>query len=268
MEKKIAVDEKKCVHCGLCVKDCMSYALQMSALKMPEYTENGVDRCLACQHCMSICPTGALSFGGLKPENSEPVGYGDSEELLRLIKSRRSVRDYKDADIPAEKIYKIKEMLAYPPTGGNEDCLRFSIVGTRTKMDEIRKVSYDKILESSNFTPIYKFLRDIFNSGEDIIYRGASSMVVVCVNEEKVVPGCETKDPVIALSYLELYAQSLGLGTLWNDLAVKIINQVPEVARLLQIPENYTIGYAMLLGIPDVKYKRTVQKETRNVTIL
>ena len=32
MEKKIAVDEKKCVHCGLCVKDCMSYALQIGPL--------------------------------------------------------------------------------------------------------------------------------------------------------------------------------------------------------------------------------------------
>ena len=268
MEKKISVDKTKCIHCGLCVKDCMSYALQMGPLQMPEYTGCGQDRCLSCQHCMSICPTGALSFGGLNPANSEEVGYGNSDELLRLIKSRRSVREYKDIDVPAEKLYKIKKMLAYPPTGGNEECLHFSIVGSKAKMDEIRKLSYDRIMESCDFAPIYKFLREIFNSGEDIIYRGASSMVVVCVNEEKVVPGCETKDPVIALSYLELYAQSLGLGTLWNDLAVKVVNQIDELATLLKIPEGYTIGYVMLLGIPDVKYKRTVQKETHNVTIL
>ena len=46
MEKKISVDKTKCIHCGLCVKDCMSYALQMGPLQMPEYPDCGKDRCL------------------------------------------------------------------------------------------------------------------------------------------------------------------------------------------------------------------------------
>ncbi len=268
MEKKIVVDSIKCIHCGQCVKDCMSFCIQMSAMQIPEYAETGKERCLACQHCMAVCPTGALSFGGINPETAPSVSYGNSEELLGLIRSRRSVRFYRNENVPADKLYKIKKMLAYPPTGGNEDSLHFSVVGSKEKMEEIRRVSYDKLLECSSFAPIYQFLKNIFNSGQDIIYRGATSMVVVCVDETKAVPGCENKDPIIALSYLELYAQSLELGTLWNDLAVKVISQIPEVMELLHIPENYTLGYVMLLGIPAVKYKRTPVKEPASVIII
>ena len=78
-------------------------------------------------------------------------------------------------------------------------------------------------------------------------------MVVVSVNKSKVAPGCETVDPIIALSYLELYAWSLGLGTLWDDLAVFTAAQYPS------------LSFILLLGIPAVKYKRAVQKDTANV---
>ena len=90
-------------------------------------------------------------------------------------------------------------------------------------------------------------------------------MVVVSVNKSKVAPGCETVDPIIALSYLELYAWSLGLGTLWDDLAVFTAAQYPEVMSRLNIPEGYSLSFILLLGIPAVKYKRAVQKDTANV---
>lgn len=82
-------------------------------------------RCLQCQHCLAICPTGALSFNGRNPENSESVNYDD---LLTLIKSRRSVRQYKDEEIPEDTMNKLKEMLPYIPTGCNSHALHFSIV--------------------------------------------------------------------------------------------------------------------------------------------
>ena len=268
MERVIKVDETRCLKCGWCVKDCASYALRMNSRRIPEYKEGGAEICHECQHCMAICPAGAISLGGLNPDNAELSGYGDSAELLKLIKSRRSFRYYKREDVPVEMIEKIKEMLAYPPTGVNFRGLHYSVVGTKEKMEEIKNLSYKKLYGVDDDSPIIKHILKMYQGGQDVIFRNATSMVVVCVDEDQVAPDCELIDPIIAMSYLELYAQSLGLGTLWDHQAVRLFKLVPDVVPLLKIPEGYTIAYVMLLGVPAVKYKRTVQKEVKSFTII
>ena len=268
MIKKITVDKEKCVHCGMCLKDCIVGVLEFDKNKYPQYCQNGENNCVACQHCMAICPTGALSFGGKNPDNSIEVSYSDSEELLKLIKSRRSIRYYKNEDVPKDKLDKIVKMLVYPPTGGNRDNLHYSIVETKEKMDEIRKLTYDKILSAQNSNPHFEMAKKAYLTGNDIIYCDASSMVAVAIDKSKTIAGCETADPIIGLSYLDLYAQSLGLGTLWCDMALTIAKQIPEVYSLLEIPENYTLDYILMLGVPNIKYKRAAQPERFSIKLL
>lgn len=217
---------------------------------------------------MAICPKGALSFGGKNPADSDVATCGDSKELLRLIKSRRSVRAFKKQDVPAELLKKIVDMLAYPPKGGNVDSLHFSIIGTAEKMRAIEKLTYDTIRAIDKGSPVIEFCRDNYNRGVDFIYRGAPSMVAVSVNKSKAIAGCENADPIIALSYLELYAQSLGLGTLWSDCTLSVANELPAVKAMLEIPDGFELNYIMLIGLPAVKYQRTVQREPANVQII
>ena len=231
-------------------------------------TSQRVTQCVGCQHCFAVCPTGALSFGGKDPADSLKAGYGDSEELLRLIKSRRSVRSFKQQDIPSEKISMLTEMLAYPPKGGNADSLHFSIVGTAEKMQAIKNFTYDTIRSIDKGSPIIDFCREQFNKGIDFIYRSAPSMIAASVDKAKAVPGCENADPIIALSYLDLYAQSIGIGTLWSDCTLSVMNELPAVRAMLEIPAGYELNYILLLGLPSLKYQRTVQREAANVTII
>lgn len=79
------------------------------------------------------------------------------ENILRLIKSRRSVRFYKKQDIPPETLTELTDMLAYPPTGGNRDNLHFSIVGTAAKMHEIVKLTYETIEATDKPSPMMVF---------------------------------------------------------------------------------------------------------------
>lgn len=271
MERKITVDQNKCIHCGLCVKDCFIGCLGFDANKMPAYLPGMARNCAGCQHCMTVCPKGALSFGGLNPDDLPKPVLANADDLLGMMKSRRSVRSYKQTDVPAEKIEKIIEMLSYPPTGGNLDNLHFTIVGSKDTMDEIRKATYDAISVLTPDSPLYQmkgFVDASVAAGRDIVYAGAPAMIVGAVHRQMFAPGCDTVDPIIALSYFELYAASLGLGTLWDDFAVTVATAIPEVYAKLEIPDDYKLSFILTFGEPAVKYPRVPQKDAHSIKVI
>ena len=261
---KFEADRDKCVHCGMCIKECLSGCLEFNSENIPQLTDKS--RCISCQHCFAVCPTGAVIFDGKKAENAEGVNY---DNILSLIKSRRSIRQYKQESLSEEKLTKLKEMLSYIPTGCNSHALQFSIVETKDAMDKIRSITTEKLLKSLSYkalAPIFnKFSKhkDALKNGDDVIYRGAPHIIVV---SSPITAPCASVDPIIALSYIELYAQHLGIGTCWCGYAQMCIKLFPEISEMLKIPEGYTPVYAMLLGEPDVKYQRTILPEPYKIT--
>lgn len=104
--------------------------------------------------------------------------------------------------------------------------------------------------------------------GKDLVYRGAPALVAASVDTKTAASVCQTVDPVIALSYLELYAASLGLGTVWDGIAVALAREFPEIEAQFQIPQGCKLSFLMALGIPDISYQRTPQRTTDRITII
>lgn len=260
---KIEIDNEKCIKCGACVRDCITYSISQDEEGYAELTEDGESRCISCQHCFAICPVGAVSFNDKTPEEAFETALEPSD-ILSLIRSRRSIRQFKDEEITKEDWVKIKEMLPYIPTGCNYNGLHFSIIETKNAMDKIREYVNVKVLKliSNKFTQKYagKFVKfkKAFEEGEDIIFRQAPHMIVV---SSHIHAPCANVDPIIALSYIELYAQSLGLGTCWCGFAQACFKLLPKLAQMVEIPDGYKPVYVMLLGKPAVKYQRTTVPE-------
>lgn len=272
MGLEFAIDKEKCVHCGKCVKDCLVGIIEFDGDKTPRLTPDAEERCINCQHCLAICPTGALSIRGRKPENSEPVDRQQNpEKLLNLIKNRRSFRHYKPENLPAETLDKLKNMLNWVPTGCNNHGLHFSFIDDVEVMNEFRGYVNSELLKQLSKTPVRgimnKFSRykDAFLKGEDVIFRGAPHMVVASAPVDA---PCANVDPIIALSYFELYAQSLGVATLWCGFAEACLLFFPELCDKLEIPENYKASYVMLFGPADVKYARSTQPDPVGISIV
>jgi len=53
-----------------------------------------------------------------------------------------------------------------------------------------------------------------------------------------------------------------------DDFAFTVMNEIPEVAAMLEIPEGYRISFVLLLGIPAVKYKRMPQRQVHSMKVL
>lgn len=261
---KVVIDSEKCIGCASCVKDCITYSLEMNEGNKAQIANDGESRCVSCQHCFAICPTGAITFEGKNPQDAETPHFGNPEDILKLIKSRRSIRQFKEEEISEDDWNKIKSMLPYIPTGCNYNGLHFSLVESRSVMNKLREYTREKLLKliSNRFTSKYagKFARfkTAFENGEDVIFRQAPAMIVV---SSSIKAPCANVDPIIALSYIELYANSLGLGTCWCGFAQSCFKLMPKLSEFVKIPDGYKPVYAMLIGYPSVSYQRVVMPE-------
>ncbi len=262
--KKFIVDEKKCIHCGLCVKDCIEYAIRFDKNRIPKMVSP--DMCINCRHCFSICPEGAISFNGETSSNAEAINAHNPDEILNLIKSRRSNRRYKTENVDKETVSKLKNMLKWVPTGCNFHALQFTFIEDIEVMNDFRNTVNEKLKkESANnpeITAEFGAFKDILLKGEDIIFRGAPHLIAVSNNKNA---PCRQEDGIIALSYFELYAQSLGLGTCWCGFMKTIINTFPELCSYLEIPKENEFCYAMLFGNKAVDYARTIIPSDVNI---
>ncbi|OPZ76119.1 MAG: Nitroreductase family protein [Alphaproteobacteria bacterium ADurb.Bin438] len=102
--------------------------------------------------------------------------------------------------------------------------------------------------------------------GFDRLFLKAPHMIVVSAPKDSVYG---EKDAMIALSYFELLANTMGIGTLWNGIVAMLYRLVmPEIKADLEIPEDHEIQYVMLFGRPAVKYKRGVNRPNENLNFL
>lgn len=262
----LKVDKEKCVKCGLCAKDCLVHAIQINE---EGYPYSNATNCLGCQHCLAICPQGAISSFDLNPENSLTKANVASEEMFKLIANRRSCRQYKHENIDTEKMAKLKDMLNYVPTGCNFKDLHFSIIEDVNVMESVKDDLYTDLQKIVRFMPfgsgskLKSYKNAIMKRNNDFVFRNAPHAIIVSVNKKA---PCKDIDPTIALSYFELYAQTLGLGTLWCGLGYWTIPLSKKVMKRLEIPKTHKIAYVMLFGNPAIDYKRSIQPEKYEFT--
>ena len=261
----IEISKEKCIRCGNCVRDCIIKILKTGEDGLPVLPENLERCCLNCQHCLAVCPTGALSCNGVSAERCAPINpLPRPEDMLSLLRQRRSVRRYKEESLPEEILEKLKDSLAWSPTGCNAHNLMFRFVETKEGMDFYRTETNRmimKLVKSGIIRWIYpsinRFLESIQN-GEDVIYRGAPHMVVAAVPKNA---PCAEADPWIALSYLDLLIQSYGLGSCWCGFAVHAFKWNRTLKKQLGFPKGYKIAAVLLFGKPDVTYYRATAPE-------
>ena len=127
------VDKNKCISCGKCVKVCAGGLLHLDEQGNPviaEVSEFGWNGCWQCEHCLAVCPKGAIQVLGKKPENSiPPIGKETMAQILdSLIANRHSCRRYQDRNVDSHVIRDMLSRLANAPNGGNKQQVEFALI--------------------------------------------------------------------------------------------------------------------------------------------
>jgi len=159
------------------------------------------------------------------------------EMVHELLKTRRSIRQYKDLPIEGEKISQLKEVCLLSPTSKNKKTCQFIFVENKDTL---------------------KFLAKVKPSGGQMIASSALSIVVIADPEESDV---WIEDASIASAYLHLACHSLDLGSCWVQIRNRMkdyeknISSESVIKQKLNIPDKYKVLSIISIGYPNEEKK-------------
>ncbi len=254
--EKITIDVSACIGCGQCVKDCVASAL---------YLENGKAKlregCIECGHCFAVCPVGAVDMPGYDKtgcDNVTPFTAVNSDTLLQAIKSRRTVRQFKNVPVEPEKLNKILEAGRYAPTGANSQNVAFTVLADRKNEIEQKCLRLFRAGVKLG-KPFVKMLRNA-DINDTFFFKGAPLVIVVS--------GRDSVNASLASAYMELTAGSLGLGVLYSGFFCACAKLDPAIKAALRLPKGHKAVTCMIIGYPNVEYRRIPPRRPPRVNVL
>lgn len=254
MNYKVIIDSEKCVGCGLCVKDCVASDIYLENKKA--HLKN-ID-CIKCGHCEAICPKNAVKINGFEDDVEE---YSEQtrlnpDELLKAIKTRRTIRNFKTDTIPDEIVDKIIEAGRLCPTGGNSQSTSYIILGS--KQEELEKIAVSMFRNLSKLAkPFVKFIRNM-NIDDNFFFKKAPLVIVVTGNDV---------NASLAAENMAFMAEAYGLGVLYSGFYTTCVNNNRKLRKLMGMKKKNAVT-TMVIGYPNVKYYRTVRRKKANVNKL
>ena len=151
-------------------------------------------------------------------------------ELIELLKTRRSIRSFTDREIEPEKLRQIAEAAVYAPSAMNRQSWHFAVICGREKLDRLAAV----VRVACGRDEGYNF------------YRPAA--MIIASNERDFRMGVD--DCACALQNIFLAAHALGVGSVWIN-QIRDVCDVPEVRAVLTefgVPENQVVYGSAALG--------------------
>jgi len=285
------IDPILCNGCGRCIQVCPS---QTITLKNGKALVSGYQS-LSCDHCAAVCPADAVKVAAIDPDASRfrlfpsddewlPYGRFDSSLLVKLMRSRRSCRNYADRPPARELLEDLVKIGITAPSGSNCQHWTFTILPDRSAVSDLgskmagyfkrlNRLAENRFLRWSlkligkkrldwYFREYYPAVEDALAewelSGQDRLFHGAPALIIVGSR-----PGaaCPAEDALLAAQNILLAAHSLGLGTCLIGFAVEAFKADPSLKRFVGIPKREDIHAVIALGYPREKYLRVAGRK-------
>jgi nitroreductase/NAD-dependent dihydropyrimidine dehydrogenase PreA subunit len=290
----ITIDNSRCVKDGLCAKVCpKGIFVQREKLAIPELLDE--EYCITCGHCVAICRQSAISHSKFQPTAVRAIQSDQipsTELVMELLKSRRSIRDFRDKPVEKDIIERIIDGARFAPSGHNSQSTEYLVVQDRDVLKQVSATAIEYLkFEIKRFgNPFFRTLalladRESAESGLDeipgfkrMIHRYESGADPI-LNEAPVLLAFHAHRSVgyadinaqLALQNASLIAHSLGIGHFFagwvlapcrSPMAQAWNRRIPE---LLGIPPENRLYGALALGYPIPRFKNIIEKKTPRI---
>ena len=269
----ITVDASKCKQDGICVEVCPVKILEIKPDgTVPSVIFGSDDRCIRCGHCVAVCPHGALSHQDIPMDQCHPVRRNmeiGQEQAEYFLRSRRSIRTYKQTPVDKETLEKLINTARFAPSGRNCQPVKWLVIHDSREVSRFAGMVIDWMRYVQKESPTVaqsfylSFVIDGWESGVDLICRNAPHLVIAYgdVTNSMAQSSC-----TIALTYLDLAAPSYGLGTCWAGFFHAAATLWPPLQKALALPENHVCYGAMMTGYPKYAYHRLPARNQADIS--
>ena len=258
-----SVNNDICNKDGLCVAACPMGIIEFKQEgSFPTPTEDAAEICINCGHCVAVCTTAAMSLETMKPEQCAAIQKDllpSPEAVEQLLRSRRSIRSYKDKPVAKDTLTELIDIARYAPSGHNTQPVKWRVV---YRSDEVRRLAglvvdwmRDLIKKQHPLAASMHLDRTVglWDAGVERICRSAPHLIVTHA------PADERTAPIAAataLTYIELTAYAFGLGACWAGYFARASNDWPPMKEALKLPDGHVNLGTMMIGYPAFGYQR------------
>jgi F420 biosynthesis protein FbiB-like protein len=198
----------------------------------------------------------------------------DSSTLLEAMRSRRSIRRYRERPVPRDVLWRLLEAARWAPSAHNRQPWRFAVItdpAQRVSLAQAMGESFRRDLEADKL-PSDEANRQVARSVERITR--APAVIVLCLSMAEMDrypdPRRQQAEWVMAVQSAALAAQNLllmahseGLGACWMCAPLFC----PDVVRAaLALPEDWEAQALLTVGYPaEERTKDREPLETRTL---
>lgn len=296
----VRINQDLCKACGICGHVCPRHipvTMENDNKKITMISSERIGLCMECGHCVSVCPNNAIQVEGLKSEEFAPFKELDIDDnqLLSLMKQRRSVRRYKDKPVPREIIDRIIDAAHSSPTGTGRRATGVIVIDNPKTLATLSELVYKEYegLEKYLKNPIARFfikrqvkrrkgnemlrtLLDFVMPGmhwyirwyregkSDEILRDCPALMLF---HSPIYEPMSAYNCVIAAFHAIMMAQVMGIGTCFNDLIPQVCFRGP-ITNLLGLSDDREVYASITMGYSKYQFKRMPPRKLAEVRYL
>lgn len=165
-----------------------------------------------------------------------------------MFKERRSIRKFKDKNIPGKAINKLIDAARWAPSGLNLQPWKFLIVEDKKTKQKVRKI-YDSARKKLN----------LYEQDTSFV---ENATLIFALSEKA---PYATQSIFMAIENILLAATSLNLGSI---VMTAICKEENKLKKLLKIPNKYKIEALIPVGYSDENPKPKPRKSIKQITTI
>lgn len=233
----IEIINNSCIGCGKCTRVCPTNILEIIDEKA--VVKKGL--CLECGHCQGICPANAVLVNGEFADEYDVKLKASFKDVKTLIKTNRSVRNFKEELVSKEIINDIIGATDFTGSAKNEQAIKWIVVSTKEKVKEVSDLSVE-FIKKANITPEVLVSIDTFRNP---ITLDAPHLLIAYAEKDSIFP---TVDSIIKVVSAELMMHSAEIGSCHLGYLINFINNSKELKSYLGLTENQMVYGALGFG--------------------
>lgn len=179
-------------------------------------------------------------------------------EIMSVIKKRRSVRKYLDVQLKNNEIESILQAGAFAPSAHNEQPWHFTVIQKKELLDDMSR-SIKKAMCITNVD----WVKNMGSNENFHVFYNAPTVLLVSGREDAISP---IVDCSAAIQNMLLYAESINVGSCWIGL-IRFLIQNPEYnyKNTFELPQGYKPFYAVALGYKGYESNSMGPKRAENI---